>query len=95
MASPIIVSCPVNVWTLINTGGGIKTGTLWVKDTKADYFQTYRVTGAGAPANDVATLTAEGIRISEDGQPIAAEEDIDVYIYCTGSVGVIRADLPG
>jgi len=92
MADPVFIDCPVDVWTKVATA--VTTGTIWVKKTNADYFQTIRNTGEAAPANNQATFNNEAIRIDKDGQPIGSVDDIDVYIFCTKIEGRARVDLP-
>lgn len=94
MAKPVILACPQDVWTKVNPLGGINNGVLYIKDTKADYFQTYRNTGGGAPANDLATLNLEGQRLESNGALIQSIDSIDVYVYCTKAAGKLRVDLP-
>lgn len=94
MAKPVILACPKDVWTKVNPLGGINNGVLYIKDTRANYFQTYRNTGGAAPTDDLPTKNLEGITLKPNGALIQSVDLIDVYIFCTREDGELRVDLP-
>ncbi|MCK5127568.1 MAG: hypothetical protein KAR42_15030 [candidate division Zixibacteria bacterium] len=87
MASdPAIVACPEGEWTLV--AETVTSGNIWIKDTRAQYSQTYRLTGEAAP-----TLFDEAVLVSSPGDCIRATEAIDVYIWCQKNAGSVRVDV--
>jgi hypothetical protein len=86
MADPVIVPCPVGAWTKVATN--VTTGVIHILKTDPDaYFQTYRVTAGAAP-----TLDSEAVPF-KDSLQISASAGIDVYVWCKGVAGSVRADL--
>lgn len=89
MADPVIVACPVDVWTKVATN--VTSGQIHIKDSKPGmYLQTYRMTGNAAPA---AGNPAEGVQIDGASTPIEATAGIDVYIMPRGAAGSVRVDV--
>ena len=86
MADPVITACPVDVWTKVATN--VTTGFVHILKTDPDrYLQTYRDTGAAAPANN------DGAVPFDTPLPISASAGIDVYIQPVGKLGSVRVDL--
>ena len=87
MSDPVIVAItPADAWQKVATN--VTAGFVWVKDSRAGYLQTYRVTGAAAP-----TLESEGVSLLAPGLPIEASSGIDVDVMATRHVGSVRVDL--
>lgn len=87
MASdPAIVACPEGEWTEV--AASVTNGNIWIKDTLAQYSQTYRVAGEAAP-----TTFDEAVLLSPPGACIRATEAIDVYIWCQKTAGSVRVDV--
>lgn len=90
MANPVIVPCPVDVWTKVATN--VTTGVIHIKDTKpGSYLQTYRMTGEAAPHNT--DDLPEGVTINGPREAIEATAGIDVYIMPRGVAGSVRVDV--
>ena len=85
MASPVLVDTPVGVWTKVATA--VKTGNIWIINSSANYYHTYRDTGITAPTTD-----AEAVKLMIPGKKIESSIDIDVYIKATGADGRVRVD---
>lgn len=86
MANPVIVPCPVDVWTKVATN--VTSGVIHILSKSPDvYTQTYRLTAAGAPADET-----ESVPFDTPLQ-ISAGAGIDVYIMPKGAAGSVRADL--
>ena len=87
MADPVIIACPVDIWTKIATD--VTTGQVHTLDKGPKvYLHTYRDTGGAAP-----TSQSEGVKISESSIPIEAVSGIDVYIMPLRVSGSVRVDL--
>ena len=82
MASdPVVTAISEWVWTKVATN--VLTGVLHRLNTIVDYYQTYRLTGTGAPSVPTfGTIPIEAVRIFSDStsEPISATVGIDVYI---------------
>ena len=86
MANPVIVACPKDVWTVVAVNQ--TAGIIHILKTDPDvYYQTYRLTGGGAP-----TTFPEAVPFVESLQ-ISASAAIDVYISTKGEDGSVRVDL--
>lgn len=89
MADPVVVACPVGVWTKVATG--VTTGVVHILSLKPDkYLQTYRVSTNPAP-----TTLIDAVPFDTPLQ-ISAAAIIDVYVWClgvAGSSGNVRVDL--
>jgi len=78
-----------NTWTKI--ASAVVTGTIYNKNSGADYFQTYRIPNDPAP-----TDLAEGVGMFLEPQgfeEIKSDSPIDVYVYALGDQGKLRVDL--
>lgn len=81
---PVIIATPKDVWTKVATA--VTAGRVWIKNTRPNYLQTYRVTGGGAP-----TDLSEAVDLT-DGALISSVDPIDVYVYSEGDDGSVRLD---
>ena len=86
MAGPAIVTVNTT-WTKV--ADSVQIGHIWIKDSgpKA-YFHTW--VEAGDPGPDDMEFA---IKMDSDHIPIASDRDIDVYMICQGSAGVVRVDI--
>lgn len=85
--TPTFVNIPEKTWTLV--ANAVQTGVIHVK-TPGRYMQYWKVDGEAAPTSDDDTL---GIPLEGNSAIIAADEDIDVYIWCWSGTGRVRVDL--
>lgn len=85
MANPVLVPCPVGLWTKVATN--VKSGNIWIMDRMSDYFHTYRDTGESAPSSD-----DEAVRLAYPGRRIESDISIDVYIKAKTQDGIVRVD---
>lgn len=89
MADPVIVPCPIDVWTLVATNQ--TTGMVHILKTDPDsYAYTYRDTTNPAPA--IPADKGEAVQFNPALQ-ISAAAGIDVYVLTTGKAGSVRVDL--
>ena len=87
MANPDYpVACPEGEWTKVATA--VTQGTVWIKDGRATYLQTFRETGGAAPDPD----QSEGVSVTIPGAPIGHPAPIDIYIWARGHDGAVRVD---
>lgn len=94
MSNPLPVACAKGSYTKVATN--ISSGFLWrVKaDASLAYYYTYKLTGQAAP-----TLLSDAVRIFRDDMgsynvlELTFKELVDVYIWCTGEAGEVRADV--
>lgn len=92
MADPAIIDCPAGAWTPVAVN--VTAGVIHIKNKPTGpapnvYLQTYRDTGAAAPAD--ADLTT-AIPFDTPLQ-ISNTTEIDVYVQPRGADGRVRADL--
>jgi len=87
MTTPALVDItPANAWQKVATG--ITSGNFIIKKTGPNaYYYTYVDTGGEAP-----TTTPIGNRF-DSSVDIKNSVPFDVYIYCSGSVGVIETQI--
>lgn len=86
MANPVVVPCPVGIWTKVATNQ--TTGLIHIVKIDPDaYYQTYRITDDVAPTDltDAVPFT--------DVLQISDALGIDVYIWPKGGAGIVRVDL--
>lgn len=88
MANPATIATPADQWTKVATA--VTGGQLHKVISSPMYLQTYRLTGQGAPQG-----RAEGVAVFEftDHAAISFAAASDVYIWCDGGAGAVRADL--
>ena len=100
MADPSVKTIQEWVWLKVATN--VVTGMIHRLNAQIDYYQTYRLTGGGAPTAPTAgTLPTEAAKMFTDVQeePIRALAGIDVYIMgadrddTTSNEGSIRVDV--
>lgn len=89
MANPSVKTITAGQWIKVATN--VTSGVVNIlDDTPNKYYQTYRDTGGGAPANG---NLSEAIPFDKQFI-ISAGAGIDVYVACSGDVnGSVRVDL--
>lgn len=87
MATPVIIDCPANTWTLVATGNNFQ---IHQKLTGPLYLWTYRDESDPAP-----TDKAEGVQmfIESISETFIYEADIDLYVWSDGKAGKVRRDV--
>lgn len=86
--TPTFVNIPEKTWTLV--ANAVQFGVIHIKETKGRYMHYWKVDGEAAPTSDDDTL---GIPFDGRSAVIAADEDIDVYVWCWNTTGRVRVDL--
>jgi hypothetical protein len=87
MANPLMVDCPVDIWTKVATN--VTAGSVLIsRNTGPTYIQTYRLTGEAAPINE-----DDAILIEQPGEKIESLLGIDVYVKAKNEDGEVRVDL--
>ncbi len=82
MANPLVVNI-LTEWVWQKVATSVKTGIVHRLNTDVNYYQTYRLTGAGAPTTPtLGTIPEEAVRMFElsSSETISSAENIDVYI---------------
>lgn len=85
--NPFTVDIPVDTWVKVATA--VKSGLVFVVETGAIYYSTYRVFGGTAPT----VLPDEGVRLRNPGAKISAKDIIDVYIYAQRTDGKVQVHI--
>lgn len=85
--TPTFVNIPAKTWTL--AANAVQSGVIHIK-TPGRYMHYWKVDGEGVPTSDDDAL---GIPFEGHSAVIAADEDIDVYIWCWDKTGRVRVDL--
>lgn len=85
MANPVVIEIPIDSW--IQVASGIQIGNLWIIDSRAEYFHSYRDYGSLVPVTDI-----EAVRLPLPGLPIRSSIQIDVYILARKFNGLVRLD---
>ena len=92
MPDPAIVTCTKGQWTIVATA--VTTGQVNRIEKRPVYYQTYRPTGEAAPDPVTDKLEKIPIFLGNDQEAIEASEQIDVYIFVSGTVdGKVRVDV--
>jgi len=100
MADPVVVDVPPEEWVKVATA--VTCGIVNKQAYDFNYYQTYRLTGAGAPNAIIATaIPDEAVPMfpQSDQELIASSEGIDVYVCCfrrdnqTELQGKVRVDI--
>ncbi len=88
MSNPVFIDCPAGAWTPIAIA--VVTGFVHRKDHSPTYLQTFKQTGEAAP-----TLLSDGVGLflESNVEEISSNSLVDVYVWCVGAAGRIRADL--
>jgi len=90
MANPVVIECPVDVWTKIATS--VMTGGIHkLLFTSGKYLQTYRETGDPAPTDN--EDAAELFETDSTFEAISSAIFIDVYVKPVSAAGKVRVDL--
>jgi len=101
MSNPTIIDT-MDEWVWRKVATAVTTGIIHRLNSQVYYYQTYRLTGAAAPAAPtVGTIPSEAVLMFMDGpEKISNSELIDVYVMpankdddATDDVGKIRIDL--
>lgn len=87
MATPVIVDCPANEWTLVVTGNNFQ---IHQKLTGPLYLWTYRDEDGPEP-----TGKEEGIQmfVNDISETFIYEADVDLYVWADGRDGKVRVDV--
>lgn len=87
--TPTFVNIPEKTWTLV--ANAVQSGVVHIKKpVLRGYMHYYKKDGEAAPTGTDDTL---GIPFDGNSAIIAADEDIDVYIWCWSGTGRVRVDL--
>ena len=85
MANPELVVCAVGQWTVV--ASSVTAGRIWIIDTRAEYYQSYRDAG-DAPPTDL----SDAVRLPIPGAPFEVADPADIYIFCKQVDGTVRFD---
>ena len=101
MADPVIES--INEWVWVKVATNVSSGIIYRVVPTIKYYQTQRLTGAGAPAAlTIGTIPDEAIRMFGESTKFIIEPSApsDIYVMCANSdadadddVGKVRVDL--
>jgi len=90
MTAPVLVSCPVNVWTKIATA--ITQGIFHIKKLDATYYITEVDTAGGAPTLAPELITSTALPMAAESQFVKSASS-DVYVFCRKNAGVVRVGV--
>ena len=86
--APTFVNIPAETWTLV--ADAIQSGVVHIKTPNIHgYMHYWKKDGQAAPTSTDYTL---GIPFDGNSAVIAADEDIDVYIWSWKQAGRVRVD---
>jgi len=85
--NPVSFDIPVDTWVKVATA--VKTGAVYVIETGAIYYSTYRITGGTAPT----VLADEGTRLRLPAAKISGKDPLDIYIYAQRQAGKVQVHL--